>query len=136
MLHSRRGASAVEFALTLPIVVVLAAITVEWGWVLSQQAWIHAAARDSTRFAVELDPNDFDVPQQAIQSAGEWLAGYQFDCANVLCDINAGVSDVRGRDALTVSVDIEYQPIFGLIPVPESLHGESTYLLKYQQFNF
>ncbi|MFT6142802.1 MAG: hypothetical protein ACJAZO_002097 [Myxococcota bacterium] len=136
MLRSRRGASAVEFALTLPIVVVLAAITVEWGWVLSQQAWIHAAARDSTRFAVELDPNDFDVEQQAIQSAGEWLAGYQFDCADTLCAIDAQVGHILGRDALTVLIDVDYQPIFGLIPVPESLHGESTYLLKYQEINF
>jgi hypothetical protein len=103
---------------------------------LSQQAWIHAAARDSTRFAVELDPNDNDVEQQAIQSAGEWLDGYQFDCTAVLCDINAQIGSIRGRDALTVAVDVEYQPIFGLIPVPASLHGESTYLLKYQEVIF
>lgn len=132
MFGSRSGASAVEFALTLPIVILLAAITVEWGWVLSQQAWIHAAARDATRFAVELDPDDHDIEDQAVISAGEWLDGYQFDCAAILCDVRAVVDDVRGRDALTVAVDIEYVPIFGLIPVPDSLHGESTYLLKYQ----
>ncbi len=136
MFGSRRGASAVEFALTLPIVIVLVAITVEWGWVLSQQAWIHAAARDSTRFAVELDPNDFDIEAQAIISAGEWLDSYQFDCTTVLCDVRSRVGDIRGRNALTVAMDIEYQPIFGLIPVPATLHGESTYLLKYQEINF
>lgn len=136
MLHPRRGGSAVEFALTLPIVIALVAVTVEWGWVLSQQAWIHAAARDSTRFAVELDPEDFDIETQAIQSAREWLDSYQFDCVGVNCDVRAAVVDIRGRDALTVAMDIEYRPIFGLIPVPATLHGESTYLLKYQEIMF
>ena len=132
MFGSRRGASAVEFALTLPIVVALTAITVEWGWVLSQQAWIHAAARDAARFTVELDPEDVNIESQAIVSAQEWLATYQFDCAAVTCDVRSQVAPIRGRDALTVVMDVEYQPVFGLIPVPTSLHGESTYVLKFQ----
>tara|TARA_B100001123_G_C14695271_1_gene782982 strand:+ start:193 stop:594 length:402 start_codon:yes stop_codon:yes gene_type:complete len=128
----RKGASAVEFALTLPFVIALVAITVEWGWVLSQQAWVHAAARDACRFSVELDPLDVDISAQAALSAQEWMTAYDFACDSGDCDIQAEVKTVGGRDALTVDIDVIYRPIFGLIPVPESLHGESTHLLKYQ----
>jgi len=128
----RRGASAVEFALTLPFVIALVAITVEWGWVLSQQAWVHAAARDACRFTVELDPRNTDINAQAALSAQEWLTTYDFNCGGGDCSIATETKRVGGREALTVAVVVEYRPIFGLIPVPERLRGESTHLLRYQ----
>ena len=121
-----------EFVLTLPFVVILVAITIEWGWVMSQQAWIHAVARDASRWAVELDPNDYNIKSESASAADQWLESYKFDCDEGTCLIVTDIIDVLGRDALVVSVDVEYIPIFGLIPVPDFIHGESTYLLKYQ----
>lgn len=129
---NRRGASAMEFVLTLPVVILLVGITVEWGWVLNQQTWVHAAARDAARWAVEQDPDSVNITQSAEFAAEEWLSSYNFDCDAVECDIRGRIIDVAGRRALELSVDIEHEPILGLVATPETLHGESTYVLKFQ----
>src|SRR5690606_24631160 len=124
--------SAIEFVLTLPGVVLLVGITVEGGWVLNQQTWVHAAARDATRWAVEQDPTSVNITESAELAVEEWLQAYNFDCDAVECSGQGTLVTVCGRTALTLSVDIEHEPILGLVATPDTLHGESTYVLKYQ----
>ena len=50
--HPDRGASAVEFALILPVFVVIIAAILDFGFIFAQQVSLNNAARDAARAAV------------------------------------------------------------------------------------
>ena len=54
----RRGASALEFALTLPVVVAVLAGILEYGWYLFQLSNVVHALRDGTRIGVTVPNTD------------------------------------------------------------------------------
>lgn len=65
---AERGQSTVEFALSLPVLVFLAALLVQIGIVASMQARLWHAAREAARIAV-VDPNE-DAVAAAARAGG------------------------------------------------------------------
>lgn len=68
--HTDRGASAVEFALVVPFLILLIIGMVNFGAVLSQQLSLSNAARQAARFAVVDGPTCTDVETQARDALG------------------------------------------------------------------
>jgi len=68
--RSERGASAVEFALVVPFLILLIIGMVNFGVVLSQQLSLSNAARQAARFAVVAGPTCTDVETQARNALG------------------------------------------------------------------
>ena len=77
----RRGASALEFALTLPVVMVVLAGILEYGWYLFQLANVVHALRDGTRIGVTVPLADTITPtDRAEQHARSVMNGLGVPC--------------------------------------------------------
>jgi Flp pilus assembly protein TadG len=68
--RTERGASAVEFALVVPFLILLIIGMVNFGVVLSQQLSLSNAARQAARYAVVDGPTCADVETQARDALG------------------------------------------------------------------
>lgn len=66
-----RGASAVEFALTLPLLVFLFFVFFQIGWLIWSYSVVNAAVRDASRYAARQDVNCNTTPASFIDSNAE-----------------------------------------------------------------
>ena len=136
--QNRKGAAAIEFALLLPVFVVIMFGIMEYGWVFFQQANVIASVRDATRYAVTL-PQDGD-PEPAVGAVDtvrtELLAlGFSegaLDAAGTT--ISAETVGTTPDEVLVVHVSIIYTPLIGLeiVPFPNTINASMTMLLELQ----
>lgn len=131
--HARRGAAAVEFALTLPIYLVMIGAVFEYGWYLNQLTSVVHSAREGVRYAVTIDQDD-NPETEAINQTTAVLEGLGIDCSGgSSCTITATTSGAGSVDTLTISVLVDYTPIAaGLIPAPSTLQTNYTMALEDQ----
>ncbi len=130
----RRGASALEFALTLPIVMVVLTGILEYGWYLFQLSNVVHALRDGTRIGVTvpLDDDGGPVPR-AETHARAVLDGLGVPCTEGGgCIVRANIAVVGDVEAMTMSIEVDYSPIVGLLPSPALLRGEFTMMMQEQ----
>src|SRR5688572_20025363 len=121
----RRGATALEFALLLPVFCAVLFGVIEYAWVFYQQANVVAATRDALRIAVTLPKTA--SPDPATQALDEVRAklttfGYspeQLDAATIESEYVGSTPD----ETLTVTVSMPYQPIIGLVTTPTSINA-------------
>lgn len=100
-----RGQSLVEFALVLPILMVLILGMVEFGWILNGKITITSAAREGARTAVIYE--SADKAATAVESAVNKSA----ESSSLI-----GVTTITNFTATTaiVNVNAEIKPIVGL----------------------
>ncbi|MEN8114150.1 MAG: TadE/TadG family type IV pilus assembly protein [Actinomycetota bacterium] len=98
-----RGASAVEFALVLPILVLLVFGIMESGWFFAQQVEIRNAAREGARLAV------------VNYASADTMRSEVCDRAALSKD-RARVGFTLGADTASVRVEQTYESLTGVIP--------------------
>lgn len=120
MRRSRRGESAIEFALTLPIFVVLCVAMGDWGWFYHQEIDAVHAVREGARIAASLDPDDWDVASEgeARMQAVLAEAGVEDAVTTVTVDTTTGL--------ITATVTADYGAPVGLVPTPDVLLASLT----------
>lgn len=125
-MRTRRGASAVEFGLALPVLIYLALASVEYGWFLFVRTQAAHAAREGCRLGGTAQMSA--VPSPATLASTRTLAvldEYGFTLGDVT--VTTAYSDLTGdaagtSDTLTVRVDVQYQPIAaGFVPTPAGM---------------
>ncbi|MFT5679819.1 MAG: Flp pilus assembly protein TadG [Myxococcota bacterium] len=132
---SRRGSQAVEFALCLPILVLVLGGIIEYGLMFNQYLSVLSAARDGSRWGATPGVNGSDAEEEATEQVRESLAMLGLGCTSQQeslgeCKITSELTDVEGLDAIKVLVEIAYEPITGgLLPVPDKLAAESYFVL-------
>ena len=128
----RRGASALEFALTLPVITAILAGILEYGWYLFQLSNVVHALRDGTRIGVTVPLEDAEGPgPRAEAHTRAVLDGLGVPCTDGGGCIVAATIGVAGDvSVLTVSVEVDYDPIIGLLPSPSQLAGSFTMMLQ------
>ena len=131
----RRGASAIEFALCLPVFCALIFGIIEYGWIFFQQANVITAVREGARHGVTLDKNGSPTPDDAaVDRVKTTLRGAGYSDSMVdAATIGATYDGASPEETLTVSANVPYQPLIGIIPTPGTIHGEMTMILELQQ---
>lgn len=135
--RTRRGAALVEFALTLPVLVLMLLGTIEFGNYFTQLAVVKNAARDAARFG----SNQATLVLAQTQSAAAArivLSDVGFPCATGnACSVDASIVQAAGMNFIQVDVVVPYEQVTGIIPAayggggavnsPTLLHSVALY---------
>ncbi len=123
--RARRGSQAVEFALTLPVLVTMLLALVDYGWFFLRQAMVVNTVRESMRFGAMQTPDVGDLPGDcspctsgAADAIVTSLATYGIvvDASQVTPTIIA----VEGTCALSLTPTIPFDPMTGFVPTPDA----------------
>lgn len=130
----RRGSSALEFALTLPVVMIVLTGILEYGWYLFQLANVVHALRDGTRIGVTVPLEDPTPPIERAEShARAVMNGLGVPCDDGDgCNVTAVITPGDDFDVLNLSIEVDYTPIVGLLPAPSQLRGSFTMMMQEQ----
>jgi hypothetical protein len=134
--RQRHGTSAIEFALTLPIPILLLGAVLEYGTFISQREAAVGVARDAARLAAAVPQTDDDTPtadieETATDKATELLAAYGIPCDSG-CSFATQIDRTGTLVTLRLTIKAEYIPLFSLIPSPEAIAVSHTVALEDQ----
>ncbi len=135
---SRHGASAVEFALTLPILLLVVMGIVELSLLMHRSYTVTRVARDSCRVGSGVlegvEPTGDLIETSAEEHATFALEAADIDCG-AGCDVEATWYEADGWMMLWVDVDVPYDPFTGMLPMlPDTTHGGFVMLTQQQIF--
>jgi hypothetical protein len=136
--HGRRGAGALGFALTMPILLAVAFAIAEMGLFLHDSQIVSRAARDAGRIGsgvIEgLDADGSEIEAAAERHALFVLRASGIDCDAVLCEAEADwFLDDEGWMMLEVRVEVPYEPLTNLLPwLPTTLAQDFITLTRQQ----
>jgi len=130
--RGRRGSSAIEFALTLPILIVILAGILEYGWYLFQLSNVVHAVRDGARIGVTVPAGDSPGPEaRATAHARDVLNGLGVPCSESGgCQVVAAIAPAGDVEVLVLTIEVEYEPMIGLLPHPALLRGNFTMMMQ------
>jgi len=134
-LRRRRGAAAMEFAMTFPVITLLFAGTVDYGHYFSTQAMVETIARDACRQGALVDPVNAVATATAVVTG--LFTAKNIDCGTLACSISISYTDDTsgGLDYLDCQVVMNFQPLAGLLyfgtqsglpAVPAQLQGRAV----------
>jgi uncharacterized membrane protein len=133
-LARRRAGAAVEFALTLPVLLLLLAGVIDYGWYFFVQGAVLNAAKDAVRMGVVADAGE-DPGTLAEQVMGQVLEDAGLPCDGT-CTVTGSILAISGYRLLEVEVDRPFEPIVGLIPTPASNAVNYRMLLEQQDTGY
>jgi hypothetical protein len=111
--------------MALPMLVMLFAGVLDWGWYLVQQVGMVYAVRDATRAGALV----FDF------NAADDVALARFEDGNgelVTESISAVLTGSDVGTVLTVTAEASCPPLLGLVPVPLTLKATTTMRMEFQ----
>lgn len=124
-MRARRGIAAIEFALWLPLLILMVAGAVDLGWYL----WVHeaaqSAAREGARNAAVLTSSpsgsgpatESDIETEAIAHTGDVLTAAGWTCGAGCVITSTWFEDPgTGWYLLTVAVTLPYEAPIGILP--------------------
>ena len=127
-MRGRRGASALEFALTAPVLLLAGAAVLDLAWFIDQQAVIAEIAGDATRAAVR-GASDPDLAAAAAEANGTaWLVAMGLPCADG-CAVDATAVTVAGWPAVRLDVAVPVTPLTGFLVPAWTARASATLLL-------
>lgn len=146
--RNRRGANAIEFALTLPIFITITFGMMEFGYFFSRKALVNSVIGKACREASLIDANN---PPAAISGAcgggGDGCVEYQAE--QVMTDLmntsglacttcTATVSGSVPNKRITCSIDTPHQDITGFYNAffPTNIEAETSVRLEWQRVTF
>ena len=119
-----RGAAAVEFALWLPVLIVLFAGVVDLSRYMSSQQAITRAARDGARYGITVVKSPSGTTQATpaeIEAEAETQTLYVLTESGITCSTGCVIDGrvyvtASGLRMLEVSVSRPFTPLMGMIP--------------------
>ncbi len=126
----QRGANAIEFALTMPFLILLIGAVLDYGWYFTQRSAVHQAVLVGTREASMVNSDDaaevaHDTTKNQLQRQG--LDG---DSA----DIRPTVISINGEQTIEVVASVPYVGLLELplLPLPPSIDHKLIMRLEIQ----
>lgn len=126
--HARRGAEAIEFALTIPVLLLLAGGIIDFGWFTTHQSSIQAAASVGAR-AASRTPSDEDP-----ESTAKLFAQRSLDDARITdATVETQLTNLANGDAaIEVRITAPYSGLWGFLPLDVDYDGRAVYRLDDQ----
>jgi Flp pilus assembly protein TadG len=131
---SRRAATAIEFAMMLPILLFFVSAVVDWGWYMTQRVAVARATMDGCRVgATVYEPSSLTagtlIKPRAENRAKDVLSGMNMPCTAGRCSVTAtycangagGKCNNPPFDALVVETQYDFDPFFGFVPIPDDM---------------
>ncbi|MGB7158741.1 MAG: TadE/TadG family type IV pilus assembly protein, partial [Tepidisphaeraceae bacterium] len=115
----------VEFAIILPLLVMLLFGIIEFGWIFFKASQVNQAARMGSRIAIRPAATEDEVTDAiaaVMSGAGLGASGYT---------VSIGDLGVEVGEPVEVRVDVNYEDnidLLGLpmIPIPDAIHGHAV----------
>lgn len=120
MRSRRRGASAVELALILPVLLSLLFGIIDWSLYMYEGMNVSVVANRGVRLAA----GNEDPTAVALASMCEALLTHRMACEDGT--VNAVVLDLPSGSVLEVTLSLPFDPAIGLIPTPGTLSARAT----------
>lgn len=137
--RDRRGASALEFALLLPVFVVLLTATIDLGWLFYQRSAIASAAALGCRAGALVDPGVDDVWWEDLEAAVQTRVEETFAATGAPCDLTGDcvtAVEAFGEDpgrSIGCSVSRGYTPLVGMVIPSMTLSYRMVVRLEWQR---
>jgi hypothetical protein len=131
----RRGSTAIEFAMMLPLLLFFLSAIIDWGWYMTQRVAVARATMDGARVgATVFEPSSVTagtlIKPRAENRAKDVLNGMGMPCnlssgcvvtATYCANGAGGICNNPPFDALVVQLQYEYTPFFGFAPTPDDI---------------
>jgi Flp pilus assembly protein TadG len=127
----RQGTTAIEFAFILTAFTALFFGIMDWGWMFYQRSNVMEAVLEACREGVTVSQSATPGPTSVATSTVEEILteyGFDPDDADILVTTEGSTPD----EVLVVSVSVPFDPLLGLVPVPEDLGVEMSMYLELQ----
>ena len=112
---SERGQSLVEFALVLPILLMLVLGVLEFGWMLNAKVTVNSAAREGARTRAALGFSS--VYNTAYDTAANNAISDALNTSNITLVVQPAYdieSDTEGGNMVTVTISTKIDPLIGI----------------------
>ncbi len=129
--ETQRGSAIVEFALALPVLLVLCFGVIEASWFFHNQLSATQAVSDGARLAT-VTPQGENFEALVRERVEQRLRGARVDEDAVVIAVVIR-QDGAGDDEVVVTMDAPYPPLIGLIPTPMRLRGFAVAHLEDQR---
>lgn len=120
--QGRRGASAIETALILPVLLTLFGGTVDTAWYLYQRNALVDAAQAAAR-AGAVTGTQAEFAADASTAAAARLAAEGVDPSQVTVTAEQSTGSTT---MITVTLTLPFSPVVGLVPLPDSLSAAAS----------
>ena len=134
--RSRRGASALELALSLPVLTLFMSTILDYGWYLSRLNYVQQAVHYGVRAGVTVSESSSSESATTVakEHASDVLEGMGIACnGDEDCKIEASLGTAGSLQTLTVSANLTFDPLAGLIPYPEAMNVSFTMAMEDQE---
>jgi hypothetical protein len=135
--RGRRGAHVVEFALLMPLFILLIAGCMEYSWVMVFRSALNSAVDVGCRAASLVDPglreaDIADVHGEAESKMVLWFDSHGPGCGGSCVTAVDVVGQLPAR-SVRCTLQIEYQPITGFLPTPSVMDATAVVRLEFQR---
>ena len=133
--RQRRGANAIEFALTFPLFIFVVAGMIDGAWMVMQQSAYDSAAHLGCRDGSTKDPGLANVAMASVRTyAGSralfHLSAYGGDCNG--CTVTVDNLYTNPSQSIRCSVAGNFVPLFGVLPAA-TLMSRAIVRLEFQR---
>jgi Flp pilus assembly protein TadG len=122
-MRTRRGTTALEFALVFPLAMLLLAGIVDWAWFMFQELTMVVATGRGSRIAGGL-PDESDPTGTAETSTRTWMSAYGLD--GDAATVDASIDSASDPQVVTVTASLDFTPLIGMVPTPDEVQASSS----------
>ncbi|MEZ4234591.1 MAG: pilus assembly protein [Myxococcota bacterium] len=135
--RTARGTHVVEFALLMPLFLMLVMGCIEYSWVMVHRTAINSAVDVGCRAASLVDPglretNKAAVTGKAASEMVTWFDQHGPGCKGSCVSAVDLVGSLPGR-SVRCRLQIDYTPITGFLPTPSIMAATAVVRLEYQR---
>jgi Flp pilus assembly protein TadG len=135
MKRSREGSNAVEFALVMPVFILLIFGMMEFSWAFFVRSGVINSLRSGTRDGSVVHPDDDPAAFAEAQIEANLLL-YTIDCddLNTTCQVTCALSGSAPTEQLDCDIEVNYEPLMGgLVIAPSDLYANTSMVLELQR---